>query len=77
MNRRVRRMLAWFEQLDGWLMFAVLVLGILGVVMVYNAGSFTSSSSTYYLVHQIIRFGLGLGALWLSLIHISEPTRPY
>ena len=64
MTRRVRRMLAWFEQLDGWLMFAVLVLGILGVVMVYNAGSFTSSSSTYYLVHQIIRFGLGLGALW-------------
>jgi cell division protein FtsW len=78
MTRRVRRLLAWFEQLDGWLMFAVLALSIIGVVMVYNAGSFNSSSSTYYLVHQIIRFGLGLGALWfLAGVDYQTLRRPW
>ncbi len=78
MNRRVRELLAWFEQLDGWLMLTVLVLGIFGVAMVYNAGSFNSSSSTHYLVHQIIRFGLGLGALWfLAGLDYQTLRRPW
>jgi len=63
MNRRTRDFLSWFEQYDGWLLLSVLLLAILGVVMVYNAGSFRMASSTHYLVHHVIRLAIGLAVM--------------
>jgi cell division protein FtsW len=65
MTRRARALLAWLEQFDRWLLFAVLLLALLGVVMVYTAGSFRKASSTYYLFHHLVRLGLGLGVMVL------------
>jgi cell division protein FtsW len=59
-NRQLRYLLAWFERFDRWLLFSVLVLALLGVVMVYTAGSFRQDSSTFYLVNHLARLGLGL-----------------
>ena len=63
MKRRTRDLLGWFEQFDAWLLFAVLALTVVGVVMVYNAGSFRTASSVYYLVHHVIRLLIGLAVM--------------
>ena len=51
--------------------------GILGaaVLVTIGAGAFLPSAAIPYF--GLIPLGLGLWAAWLSLIHISEPTRPY
>ncbi|MBC8422996.1 FtsW/RodA/SpoVE family cell cycle protein [bacterium] len=63
MNRRVRDVLSWLEQFDGWLLLSVLLLAVLGLVMVYNAGSFRVAASTYYLVHHLARLVIGFALM--------------
>ncbi len=63
MNRRARDILTWLEQFDGWLLLSVLLLALLGLVMVYNAGSFRVASSTYYLVHHLVRLLIGFALM--------------
>ncbi len=63
MNRRLRDVLSWLEQFDGWLLLSVLLLAVLGLVMVYNAGSFRVAESTYYLVHHLLRLVIGFALM--------------
>ncbi|MBU0741827.1 FtsW/RodA/SpoVE family cell cycle protein [bacterium] len=63
MNRRARDFLTWLEQFDGWLLLSVVLLAVLGLVMVYNAGSFRVASSTYYLVHHLARLIIGFALM--------------
>jgi len=62
-DRRARNVLTWLEQFDGWLLLSVALLAVLGLVMVYNAGSFRVASSTFYLVHHLIRLGIGFAVM--------------
>ncbi len=69
MIRNLRAAAAWMEEMDGWLLASVVVLCLLGVVMVFNAGSFRPEALSndyghaYYLIKHLLRFGLGLGAM--------------
>lgn len=73
MSRNLRAAAAWLEEMDGWMLSSVLALCLLGVVMVFNTGSFrpealqTSSGHAYYLIKHLGRFGLG----WLALIVLA------
>ncbi len=63
--RRLREQLHLVREFDRWLLISVGVLCVIGVVMVYDAGSFRSEarSSTTYLMKHVVRLGLGLCAL--------------
>ena len=63
--RLLRHQLHRIREYDRGLLLSVGVLCLIGLVMVYDAGSFRSeaSTSTTYLLKHIVRLGLGLIAL--------------
>ncbi len=84
MNRSLRAAIGWLEDLDGWLLVSVLVLSLLGVIMVYNAGSFrpealrTGAGHAYYLIKHLTRLGLGLIVMFaLARIDYRVLRRPW
>ena len=56
----------------GWLWTAVFHLNLVVVIVL----GLTSSDNAGY-EGRILALGIGLAVWQLSLIHISEPTRPY
>lgn len=69
MKRNLRAAAGWLEEMDGWLLSSVLALCLLGIVMVFNTGSFrpealrAGNGHAYYLLKHLGRFGLGVVAL--------------
>jgi cell division protein FtsW len=67
MTRILRRWSGRLEEYDGWLLWAVFVLCLLGTVMVYEAGSFRPEARGHadYLLRHLTRLALGLAALFV------------
>lgn len=65
MTRRLRDVFHRLRDFDRGLVAAVGLLCLIGVVMVYDAGSFRAEArtSTTYLMKHLVRLALGLGAL--------------
>ena len=77
MERFGKIFLRLIKSLVAPLIFATLVVGIAGHSDIKQVGRIGLKSIIYFEVVTTIALFIGLLAINLSLIHISEPTRPY
>ncbi len=76
MNRKIRRFAGGLEQTDRWLLGSISVLVLLGIIVVFGAGSYSKPASysplgqQYVLIKHLVTIAIGI-VVMLVLMHVD------